>query len=158
MSCRLYGAYITKGSRIIDNCAYEKIAVYFNEDSFLEVLPYAKECKALINEYKFYTPVHLAKKPSPFSISTPQNPESNEIAENQLTDPIVKAKLFHDKGDLKEALKWYLLAKRKNPETPEPYYCLGLIYEEMGNKEKALTSYKDAQLLAPKVGWFHFRE
>ena len=158
LSCRMFGAYIPKRSHMIDNCPYKKTGIYFNEGSFLETIPYAKEFKALMDEYKFYTPVHLVKKVSPFSISTSQGLELNEIAECQITDPIIKAKLFHNKGNLDEALKWYLAAQRENPLAPESYYCSGSIYEEMGNKEKALESYQKAELLAPKVGLFHFRK
>ena len=62
----------------------------------------------------------------------------------------------HEKSNvLEKALKFYLDIYENDPEYIGLYYHLGKLYEEIGERQLALNSYKEGIEIGKKQGDFH---
>ncbi len=62
------------------------------------------------------------------------------------------ANLYHEAGDLDEAMRWQLLALEDTPDYPKGNLNLGTLYMAMGDPTKALEHFRRERMLDPDDG------
>jgi len=66
------------------------------------------------------------------------------------------ANYYKAKNQFEEAIRYYQLAERLNPEDAWIHSNLGDIHLKIGEHDRAVKEYKKAIQLEPDIAWFHF--
>ncbi len=91
----------------------------------------------------------------PFPIPLVDNPDKVEVTANEYGSKGIK---FCEEGNYEEALKCFEVVTRIKPDWWEGHWCLGEVYSELGEMEKAVEEYKKAILINPDLPHYVFKE